>query len=66
LFAAPEIEEEGAIVLRVPLRVDDRYHPRVRSMGQVRLRRLLRTVPVYAELLDENPYSRVSVADRDS
>jgi hypothetical protein len=31
-------------------------------MGEWRLRRLLRTVPVYALLLGENPFARVSVA----
>jgi hypothetical protein len=32
-------------------------------MSQSRLRRLLRTVPVYAKLLEENPHSRIGVAD---
>ena len=57
------IDEEGAFTLRVPLRVAAPYHPKVRGMSQRRLRRLLRSVPVYATLLEENPMSRVSVAD---
>jgi hypothetical protein len=36
-------------------------------MSQRRLKQLLRAVPVYAQLLDENPDARISVdADRDS
>jgi len=60
LFRRTTVEEEGASSLRVPLRVAARYHRKVRGMSQRRLRRLLRSVPVYATLLDENPHSRVS------
>ena len=56
------IDEEGALTLRVPLRVAAPYHSKVRGMSQRRLRRLLCSVPVYATLLKENPLSRVSVA----
>ena len=56
--------EEGALTVRLPLRVAASHHHKVRGMSQSRLRRLLRKVPAYAQLLEENPYSRVSVADR--
>ena len=57
------IDTEGASILRVPIRVAAAYHAKVRGMGRRRLRRLLRSVPVYATLLNENPLSRVAVAD---
>jgi hypothetical protein len=57
MFSHEEIEEEGALTVRAPLRVAARHHLRVRKMGQWRLRRLLRTVPVYAKLLEENGYA---------
>lgn len=48
--------------LEVPLRVRREYHDRLRRRaGRRRLRALLRTVPVYARLLDEYPTARLSV-----
>jgi hypothetical protein len=64
LFSRPQIEEEGTLTVRLPLRVAGSHHHKVRAMSQRRLRRLLRKVPAYARLLEENPYSRLSVADR--
>jgi hypothetical protein len=61
LIRRPQIEEEGALTVRAPIRVAERCHAKVRRMSQARLRRLLRTVPVYAQLLKENPHSRISI-----
>jgi hypothetical protein len=58
------IAEDGLTVVPAPLRVAARHHAKVVGMGQGRLRRLLRTVPIYAQLLDENPRARFSVAGR--
>jgi hypothetical protein len=62
-FRPPKIEEGDAVHVVAPLRVSSRNHSRVRRMSEGRLKKLLRTVPVYAELLDENYLARVSVAD---
>jgi hypothetical protein len=59
----PKVEEEGALTVRVPILVARRYHAKVRRMGHPRRMRLLRTVPVYAELLDENPHSYIKFPD---
>jgi hypothetical protein len=64
LLSPPKFNEEGAIRVRVPLRVAARYHSKVRGMSRARLKRLLRTVPVYARLLDESPFARVTVEER--
>ena len=62
-----QFAEEGGTTVHVPLRVARRSHKKVRRMSQRRLKRLLRTVPVYAQLLEENPDARISVdADWDS
>jgi hypothetical protein len=57
-----EEDEEGATIVQAPLRVARRYQGRVRRMSQSRLHRLLRTVPEYGQLLDENPQSRISAS----
>jgi hypothetical protein len=62
LFSRPKFDAEGALTVQAPLRIAARYHSKVRRMGDWRLRRLLRTVPVYALLLGENPFARVFVA----
>jgi hypothetical protein len=59
----PKFQEEGALTIRVPILVARRYHPKVRRMGQRRLFRLLQTIPIYAELLNENPHSRITIPD---
>jgi hypothetical protein len=51
------------IVVQLPLRVCGECHSRLRRLSQRRIRRLLREVPVYAQLLAEYPGARVSVAD---
>jgi hypothetical protein len=61
VFRRPQIEKEGALIVRAPILVAERCHAKVRRMSQTRLRRLLRSVPVYAQLLKENPHSRISV-----
>jgi hypothetical protein len=63
LFGRTCMEEEGALKIRVPVRIARLQHGKVRGMRQGRLRRILRTVPVYARLLEENPHVRISVPD---
>ena len=44
-----------------PLRVHPDYHDQMRRIrSQAKLRALLRTVPVYAKLLDEFPKAKIS------
>jgi hypothetical protein len=47
------------IVVATPLRVSGIHHRRVRKASQRALKRWLRTIPVYAQLLKEYPRSRV-------
>jgi hypothetical protein len=54
--------EEGATVIQVPLRVCNDAQRKLRGARPARLKRLLRTVPIYAELLNENPFAMVSLA----
>lgn len=56
-------DTDQASTLRVPLRVAKVYHAKLGRMNQRRLRRLLRSVPIYATLLNENPVAQVSVVD---
>jgi hypothetical protein len=50
-------------MIRVPLRVRQEHHGRLRrTRSQRKLRRLLRTVPIYARLLDEYPEAYISSA----
>ena len=42
-----------------PLRVSAKYHGRVSKASQWKLKRWLRTVPVYAQLLQEYPRARI-------
>ena len=60
LIRRPRFHTEGATTVQTPLCISQRYHAKVGRMSQGRLKRLLRTVPVYAELLDENPDARIS------
>jgi len=62
VMSGSEFQEDGASTVRVALKVANRYHPKVEKMSQRRLRRLLRTVAIYGELLDENPLSRIRIA----
>jgi hypothetical protein len=55
-------EHHRARTVPAPLRLASRHHARVRKASQRRLQRLLRTVPIYARLLDENPIVRIWVA----
>jgi hypothetical protein len=48
--------------VRTPIRLAGRYHVRFRNASQWRLRRLLRRVPIYRTLLDENPLAQVEVS----
>jgi hypothetical protein len=57
----PIHEHHSARTVFAPLRVASRHHSSVRSMSQRRLISLLRTEPIYARLLDENPIVQVSV-----
>jgi hypothetical protein len=45
--------------VRVPLRVAARYHERVLKSSQRALKRWLRSVPAYAQLLNEYPRAQV-------
>jgi hypothetical protein len=58
----PVIDEADALRVKAPLRVAAAYHAKVRRMSQRRLTKLFCTVPVYAQLLDENPLSQVLVS----
>jgi hypothetical protein len=58
----PKIEEADALRVKAPLRVAAIFHAKVRRMSQRRLKKLLSTVPAYAQLLDENPLSQISIA----
>jgi len=55
-----ESETHGReLVVYTPIRLRKEFHVRFCKAGQRRLRRLLRTVPVYGRLLDEYPHARV-------
>jgi len=45
--------------VRTPLFVDSKYQKKVRQASQKKLKRWLRSVPVYAKLLDEYPQATV-------
>ncbi len=45
--------------VRTPLFIDSEYHHKVRKASQKKLKRWLRSVPVYAKLLDEYPQATV-------
>lgn len=45
--------------VRTPLFVDSKYHDKVRRASQKKLKRWLRSMPVYAKLLDEYPQATV-------
>ena len=62
IFARTVPLEHSAGILDVPLRISGRLHAKLRKAGQGRLKRVLRTVPIYAQLLEENPFASVSVA----
>ena len=63
LFRRQQFHKEGATIVQAPLCVAHRCRTKVERMGQARLKRLIRTVPIYAQLLDENPDSVVGVSD---
>jgi len=48
-------------IVPTPLRVAGAYHAKVRNAGQRALKRWLRTVPIYAKLLDEYPRAWVRI-----
>jgi hypothetical protein len=58
----PKIDETDAVRVRAPMHVSAIQHVKVRRMSQRRLKKLLCTVPVFAELLQDNPLAQVSVA----
>jgi hypothetical protein len=39
--------------------VDSKYHSKVRRASQKKLKRMLRTVPIYAKLLEEYPQATI-------
>lgn len=59
LFQKPRPDVGRETIVPTPLRVAAAYHPRVRRSGQKALKRWLRSVPIYARLLEEYPRARV-------
>ena len=55
------LEHHRARRVIAPLRVASRHHAKVRRASQRRLKRLLRSVPIYNKLLDENTIVIISV-----
>ena len=55
-----EVGRDRSVI--TPLRVHPDYHDQMRRIrSQAKLRALLRTVPVYAKLLDEFPKAKISI-----
>jgi hypothetical protein len=63
MFQKPRPDVGRETTVETPLCVDAAYHRRIRRAGQRSLKRWLRTVPVYAQLLDAYPASRISVRE---
>jgi hypothetical protein len=61
MFQKPRPEVGRDTVVETPLLVASAQHSRVRRAGQKALKRWLRSVPIYAELLEAYPRSRVKV-----
>jgi hypothetical protein len=56
-----DLPQHRARMVSTPLRISSQHQAKLRRASQRRLKRLLRTVPVYAQLLDENPVVRIAV-----
>ncbi|QDV38532.1 hypothetical protein [Tautonia plasticadhaerens] len=63
LFQEPRPDVGRETIVPTPLRVASCYHPKLRRSGQRALKRWLRTVPIYARLLEEFPRARVKVGE---
>ena len=64
LFSKPGQAHGRDTAVTVPLRVCREYHRGLeRWWGRRKLRRLLRTVPVYTRLLDEYPRATIAVVN---
>jgi hypothetical protein len=61
LFQKPRPDVGRETIVPTPLRVAAAYHPRVRRSGQKALKRWLRSVPIYATLLEEYPQATVGI-----
>jgi len=61
LFQKPRLDVGRETIVSTPLRVATAYHPRVRRSGQRVLKRWLRSVPIYAKLVEEYPRARVRI-----
>jgi hypothetical protein len=61
LFQKPRPDVGRETIVPTPLRVAAAYHPRGRRSGQKALKRWLRSVPIYAKLLEEYPRARVGI-----
>jgi hypothetical protein len=64
LLRSSRVEEEPRVMGRdrgvsTPLRVRGEHQPQLRRTNQSKLREMLRTVPIYATLLDEFPKARI-------
>jgi hypothetical protein len=62
MFQKPPPDVGRETIVPTPLRVAAAHHARVRRSSQRALKRWLRTIPVYAKLLDEYPGARVRIA----
>ncbi len=61
-FDLIDVKRHGVEVVRVPLRVSTEWHDKLLGMrSQRRLREMLRTVPVYDELLGQFPDGKITV-----
>jgi hypothetical protein len=65
LIEMPRADVGRQTIVRTPLRVAAAYHAKVERSGQKALKRWLRTVPIYAKLLDQYPRARVIVGELD-
>jgi hypothetical protein len=63
MFQKPRPDVGRETIVETPLCVDAASHSRIRRAGQRSLKQWLRTVPVYAQLLDAYPAARVKVRD---
>jgi hypothetical protein len=60
--ASDESDVKGReVAVELPLRIAADCQPQVRRFNQTKLRELLSTVPIYAQLLQEYPGARLSV-----
>ncbi len=64
IFRKPAFEEEGSFAIKVPVRASASQQPKLRTLSQHRLRKLMQIEPLYARLLKENPNSQITILER--